>query len=203
MNLHNIKSKYDTLVNTLIKNNLKTKGLADTIETLVDVDKYPNSLEAVYEYSSEEQRKIYSLAQMEWEKDSCNLIFDDEGHIVFYPFKVRVIRRWSNLTSRIDDEFIPWEEYKAKCREKYNNELGIQWYFNNFSELNKLSIEYNQAYCKWYSKYSHIWKDQGLRYSELCEREGYYVCLNVECLTISEYIREIEKYYKYMPKGNY
>ena len=106
MNLHNIKSKYDTLVNTLIKNNLKTKGLADTIETLVDVDKYPNSLEAVYEYSSEEQRKIYSLAQMEWEKDSCNLIFDDEGHIVFYPFKVRVIRRWSNLTSRIDDEFI-------------------------------------------------------------------------------------------------
>lgn len=68
MNLHNIKSKYDALVNTLIKNNLKTKGLADTIETLVDVDKYPNSLEAVYEYSSEEQRKIYSLAQMEWEK---------------------------------------------------------------------------------------------------------------------------------------
>lgn len=51
MNLHNIKSKYDTLVNTLIQNNLKTKGLADTIETLVDVDKYPNSLEAVYEYS--------------------------------------------------------------------------------------------------------------------------------------------------------
>ena len=39
MNLHNIKSKYDMLVNTLIQNNLKTKGLADTIETLIDVEK--------------------------------------------------------------------------------------------------------------------------------------------------------------------
>ena len=42
MNLHNIKSKYDMLVNTLIQNNLKTKGLADKFrqKTGLVVDAY-------------------------------------------------------------------------------------------------------------------------------------------------------------------
>lgn len=187
------KKRNEQITNEKIKVSLKTKGLTETVKHL-DLKKEPTSLQAVYEFSDEDQFWITNMAYREAAIARGDEFVPDEGKSAYIPISIRMLKTISDILF-IDWQYDPryksareyaiahpeWEDLREKYRSLY------------------LIAEQCKAYASyesWYSEYSHRWKDQGMTYMELCEYNRQYMYLWVEEKPVSEYIKDIKKYYK-------
>ena len=191
-----LQERENKLLETQIQISLKEKGLIYTLDHLIDLHKNPNALHYLYQYMSEDQTAIYNLATFKYSIDAGFEFMYDEGFSAFMPYSYIML---NSIISRLTDgKMTTWPSYED-CIKKHPDlkELIDAFHFSKHKEELMPFYKKRFEYINWYKKYSHIWKSEGLFYADFCSQYDGYPFLNVEVLSISDYIKDVSKYYKF------